>query len=136
MYITLLADGTGSGWAFGPRPDNTPAQVQPAGLPHVTLPLCDPHSHDALAVARATITLDAAASAAFTVSRPPPQAEQHHPAVLLATLPAHRLAVAIGVFDDTDAAHQWWAKVRTRLDLPGISIGVYPLISGLSRQRG
>jgi hypothetical protein len=134
MYITLVADGAGGGWAFGPRPHGTPAQVQPAELPHVTLPLCDPHSHDALTVARATITLDAAASAAFTVSVPPPQAEQHHPAVLLATLPANRLAIAIGVFGDTDAAYRWWAAARIRLDLPGISIGVYPLISEPTRR--
>jgi hypothetical protein len=136
MYITLVADGTGGGWAFGPRPHATPAQVQPADLPHVTLPLCDPASRDALVVARSTVSLDATATAAFTTGGQPPPAELHQPAVLLAALPEHRLAVAVGAFPDTDTAYQWWAANRTRITLPDILISVYPLISGYTHTRG
>lgn len=129
MYITLLADDTGGGWAFDPRPDSTPPRVQPAHARHVTMPLCDPTCSDVLTVARATVTLDEAATAAFTAGTPPPLAELHHRAVLLIALPAHRLAVAVGVFTDTYAAHLWWASTRKHLQRPNMSIGVYPLMT-------
>lgn len=127
-FVTLLSDGAHGGWAFGPRADSTPPRVHAGNVPHVTVPLCDPESSDALTVARATITLDAEAAAAFTVPTQPSQAELPMPAVLIVTVPEHRLAVAIGIFTDTYAAHQWWAKARKRLTLPGMAIGVYPLI--------
>jgi hypothetical protein len=136
MYITLIADGTGGGWAFGPRPHGTPARVQPAELRHVTLPLCDPASLDALTVARSTVSLDAAATAAFTAGAQPPPAELRQPAVLLAALPEHRLAVAVGVFTDTDTANHWWAANRTRTNLPNITISAYPLIDATPSSRG
>jgi hypothetical protein len=136
MYITLVADGSGGGWAFGPRLHATPARVQPGELPHVTLPLCDPASRDAFTVARSTVSLDAVTTAAFTAGAQPPTAELQQPAVLLAALPQHRLAVAVGVFTDTYAAHQWWAANRTRINLPDITISVYPLINATPPRQG
>jgi hypothetical protein len=128
VYITLLGDGTGGGWAFGPRPQAAPPSVQASGLPHVTLPLCDPALVDALVVARSAVTLDAAGATAFAGQSLPPQSEQRQPAVLLVAVPEHRLAVAMGMFPDTYAAQMWWGQARTRLNLPGMSAGVYALI--------
>ena len=128
MYITLLGDGAGGGWAFGPRPQAAPPQVQADGLPHATLPLCDPGAMDALVVARSTVTLDAVTVAAFAAESRPPQSEQRQLAVLLVAVPEHHLAVAIGTFPDTYAAQVWWGQARTRLKLPGMSAAVYALI--------
>jgi hypothetical protein len=128
VYITLLDDGTGGGWAFGPRVPAEPPLVHAGGLPHVTLPLCDPAAVDALMVARSTVTLDAVTAGAFAAESLPPQSEQRQPAVLLVAVPEHHLAVAIGMFPDTYAAQVWWGKARTRLRLPGMSAGVYALI--------
>jgi hypothetical protein len=128
VYITLLGDGTGGGWAFGPSQWAMPPQVQADGLPYITLPLCDPAVVDALVVGRSTVTLDAATTATFAAESLPPQSEQRQPAVLLVSVPEHHLAVAIGTFPDTYAAQVWWGRARTRLKLPGMSAGVYALI--------
>ncbi|MEV8504497.1 hypothetical protein AB0368_06650 [Actinoplanes sp. NPDC051475] len=134
-YVTLLADGAGGGWAFE-SPDGAPARVQPQDSAHVTVPLCDPACGDALSVARATVSLEPAVAAAFTAGTQPPQAELHLRAVLLLAVPAYRLAVAVGAFADTYAAHLWWATARERLHQPDMSIGVFPLIDDACRETG
>jgi hypothetical protein len=128
-YATLLADGAGGGWAFGPHPRATPAQIHPADAPHVTVPLCNPADLDAGTVARTITPLTGPVAAALATGSLPPVPERHLPAVAFVADASNLLAVTIGPFPATAAAHVWWSRARRQLPLEQVSVTVFPIIN-------
>ncbi len=130
MFVTLLADGQGGGWAFHARPDPQPPTVQPAHAIHITVPLCGPATSDPLEAARTTVVLPPATAAALATGAVPHHGDQQRSAVVLVADPAQNMAVTVGVFADTPTAQAWWAQARHRFPATSMTATILAIMTG------